>query len=175
VVISYFAIGLTAVALQSQDFHSGVNPSMNQAFHTYADTSVCSRFVPRICKCGSTERCYWVSGTPALHYASPSFGFLSESWITELRFLVVFLPKPPFSCFSWLQSLLYKLHSCENAITWTEKQIVHLRLSSGLVEVFAHLGCYAVYQTRRVETSSVPLRNPELCRRALFYCFVVSN
>ena len=118
---------------------------------------------------------HWVSGTLALHCASPRFVSLSESWMSEERFLVMFYRKTPSSCFAGHHLLLYKMHSCKSVITWTEKQIVHLRLSSGLVEVFAPLRCYAVHQTRRVETSSEQWRKPELFGHPLFNCFVVWN
>lgn len=72
---SYFSIGLTPVAPQSPDFSNSVNPRVNQAFHTYSVLNLCRRFVLCVCKCGSTKRCDWMSGTPVLHCASPSFVF----------------------------------------------------------------------------------------------------
>jgi len=118
---------------------------------------------------------HWVSVTLALHCANPRLVSFSESWISDQRFLVTFYQKTPSSCFPGHHLLLYKMHSCKNVIAWTEKPIVQLRLPSGLVEVFAPLGCYAVHQTRRVETSSVQRRKSELCGHPLFNCCVAWN
>lgn len=115
---------------------------------------------------------HWVSGTPALHCASPRFVPLCESWISEQRFLVVFFPKTPTDFFPWHLLLPYKCTE-RHYMNWEAN--CALRLSSGLVEVFVLLGCYAVYQTKRVENSPVPRRNLELYGRPLFNCFVAWN